>query len=160
MKKTLFFLVTVVFLCSFTGICFAPTAENFSMTIRKIWVQYDNGEHDLAENLSIPKTLYADESYVGIADLLSHFSNTKGSVVTAVYLYADGTYGDGPYEGWLTNGGEPVPGPDPRAVPNVVNFLDGTTSVDLNSNNKITLRLYYLSLLSDWQTTTPDLGNE
>jgi hypothetical protein len=130
------------------------------MTIRKIWVEYSNGEHDLTENLSIPLTLYADESYVTPnPDLLSHFTNIKGSTVTAVYIYANGTHHAEPYEGWFTTDA-PTPGPDPRVITNIFNFLDGTTSIDLNSNNKITIRMYYLSEITNWTATTPVLGNE
>jgi len=149
-------------------------AADTNVTAIKIWIGYSNGEHDLITGSDIQNSssiIKDDSSYNGPEILNVTLANPKGSVVTSIYYYETAITESHASTGWLvTTDGSTIAGlidqetpPLQPSSPYALNYLQqgGITSVDINSNNRITTKQYAISTGSGtYKAITPTISNQ
>ena len=154
-KKILFFSIGILFLLGFQEVSRADTAD-VTLHITKAWIVYSNDEHDEVTGLNANYTLHTlDKTYDPV--LITTIPDVSGTTITAIYLYATGTYEGTPFTGWLQDNGEPVDVDTPPS--SSMNFVK-TANIDISTYNKLTLRMYYDVGHDDLQFKTPVQGTE
>jgi len=154
-KKILFFSIGILFLLGFQEVSRADMPA-VTLHITKAWIVYSNNEHDEVTGLDVDYTLHnSDETYDPV--LITTIPNVSGTIITAIYLYATGTYEGTAFRGWVQDNEEPVDGDTPPF--GSANFA-GTTNIDISTYNKLTLRMYYDVGHDDLQFKTPVQGTE